>query len=78
MVFLAVGHDVAVLQNVEAHEVQTDKVHGVFVKMVIIFLVISVVQLVISSDDVCQLIHDAVEIAGRILCEMDVSEYFTV
>ena len=52
--------------------------HCVLVEMGIIFLVVSVVQLLISSNYICEVVHYAVELSNRILINVDIGKDFSV
>ena len=43
--------DVALLQDVQAHQVQPDEVHGVLVEVVVVLFLVPVVQLFIVAEE---------------------------
>ncbi len=62
------------LQDVQAHEIEPDEMHGVLVEMRIVLLLIPMTEFVISPYNIGQLIEQAVELSDRVMLEVDIRE----
>ena len=73
-VMLAVGVDLTFFEDIEAHEVEPDQVHCVFVEMLVVLFTVALAEFGVLADNSAEVRIHLFEIAKRIMLEVTVNE----
>ena len=66
--------DLLLFQNIQTHQIQTDQVHGVFVQVCIILLLITLCDFSILLDNGIQIAPNVLIVTKRIMCQIYIQE----